>query len=105
MLLRLVANIRALTGRVFEFSTIAVRNRIHAELLRLARRSQKGERSVVISPIPTHSDIASRVSTHREAVTREFNELARLGIVERQGNTLVIRDIGELERMVETGSA
>jgi CRP-like cAMP-binding protein len=104
MLLRLVANIRALTGRVFEFSTLAVRNRIHAELLRLARRSHRGERSVVISPIPTHSDIASRVSTHREAVTREFNELARLGVVERQGNTLVIRDIGELERMVETGS-
>jgi hypothetical protein len=38
-------------------------------------------------------------------VTREFNELARLGVVERQGSTLVIRDIGELERMVETGGA
>ena len=104
MLKRLVANIRRLTGRVFEFSTLAVRNRIHAELLRLARGSgkavPKGEQSVTITPVPTHSDIASRVSTHREAVTRELNELARNGLIERRGNALVIRDIGELERLV-----
>jgi hypothetical protein len=35
MLRRLAGNVRALTERVFEFSTLAVRNRIHAELLRL----------------------------------------------------------------------
>ena len=37
MLKRLVGNIRRLTARVFEFSTLAVRNRIHAELLRRSR--------------------------------------------------------------------
>lgn len=100
LLRRLVANIRRLTGRVVEFSTLAVRNRIHAELLRIARHSGKGERSVTITPTPTHFDIASRVSTHREAVTRELNELARSGLIERQGNALVIRDIEELERLV-----
>ena len=99
LLRRLVANIRRLTGRVVEFSTLAVRNRIHAELLRIARHSGKGE-PITITPTPTHSDIASRVSTHREAVTRELNELARSGLIERRGDTLVIRDIGELERLV-----
>ena len=32
----LVRNVRSLTKRVYEFSTLAVNNRIHAELLRLA---------------------------------------------------------------------
>jgi CRP/FNR family transcriptional regulator, cyclic AMP receptor protein len=104
MLKRLVANIRRLTARVFEFSTLAVRNRIHAELLRLARSSCKdepgGAQSVTITPVPTHSDIASRVSTHREAVTRELNELARIGMIERRGNDLIVRNIQELERLV-----
>jgi CRP/FNR family transcriptional regulator, cyclic AMP receptor protein len=36
LLPRLVRTIRALTTRVYEFSTLAVKNRIHAELLRLA---------------------------------------------------------------------
>ena len=66
----------------------------------------KDDRSVVITPVPTHSDIASRVSTHREAVTRELNDLVRIGLLELpQGNDLVIRDMAELERLVAEGDA
>jgi CRP/FNR family cyclic AMP-dependent transcriptional regulator len=103
LLKRLVGNIRRLTGRVFEFSTLAVRNRIHAELLRLARASGADGPSATITPVPTHSDIASRVSTHREAVTRELNELSRNGVIERAGNGLVVRDMRQLERLVAEG--
>jgi CRP/FNR family transcriptional regulator, cyclic AMP receptor protein len=100
MLRRLTSNVRALTERVFEFSTLAVRNRIHAELLRLARQNDKGMRSVKITPMLTHAELASRLSTHREAVTRELTELARLGLIERKGNDLVIPDVEALERLV-----
>jgi CRP/FNR family transcriptional regulator, cyclic AMP receptor protein len=100
MLRRLASNVRALTERVFEFSTLAVRNRIHAELLRLARQSDRGARPLTIAPMPTHAELASRLSTHREAVTREFAELGRLGLIERSGNDLVIPDIEALERLV-----
>ena len=34
---RLTRQIRTLTERVFEFSTLAVKHRVHAELLRMAR--------------------------------------------------------------------
>jgi len=98
---RLTAQVRALTERVFEFSTMAVKNRIHAELLRLARGHMEGQNRAVIEPAPTHADIASRVSTHREAVTRELNALDQAGLIERQQRTLVITDVARLDQMVE----
>jgi len=100
ILKRLVGSVRMLSERVLEFSTLAVRNRIHAELLRLARGSGGAGQTATITPLPTHAEIASRVSTHREAVTRELNELARIGLVERQSQSLLIRDVPKLERML-----
>ena len=98
----LVGLVRALSERVFEFSTFAVKNRIHAELLRLAREaSGHNSGAVLISPAPTHAEIASRISTHREAVSRELNELIRAGLVERCSGSLIIRDIERLARLVE----
>ena len=98
---RLVRLVRALSDRVYEFSTLAVRNRIHAELLRLGRDHMSATNTARIDPAPTHAEIASRIATHREAVTRELNELARDGLVERQGHALVIRDVARLARMVD----
>jgi CRP-like cAMP-binding protein len=100
MLPQLVTKIRALTTRVYEFSTLAVNNRIQAELLRLANLAPKDGKSARIIPAPTHVEIASRVSTHREAVTRELNRLSRIGIAERQGSALVIKDVDRLAEMV-----
>jgi CRP-like cAMP-binding protein len=97
---RLARLVRLLSERVFEFSTLAVRNRIHAELLRLARDNMRDENTAVIAPAPTHADIASRVSTHREAVTREFNDLGNEGLIARGRGELVINDVARLETMV-----
>jgi len=100
MLPQLVMKIRALTTRVYEFSTLAVSNRIHAELLRLANLAVRNHKSARIAPPPTHTEIASRVSTHREAVTRELNRLSRIGLIEREKNALLIKDIKRLAAMV-----
>ena len=69
VLKELTKMVRGLAERVVEFSTLGVKNRIHAELLRLAHKHSQDENRAVISPTPTHADIASRVSTTREAVT------------------------------------
>lgn len=100
LLNHLVSTVRSLSERIFEFSTLAVKNRIHSELLRLARESDRQGNTARISPAPTHADIASRISTHREAVTRELNELTKSGLIRRDGRTLIISDLAELERMV-----
>jgi CRP/FNR family transcriptional regulator, cyclic AMP receptor protein len=104
LLPQLVKKIRALTMRVYEFSTLAVKNRIQAELLRLARLASGDGKCARIAPAPTHIEIASRVATHREAVTRELNRLARMGLIERASGALVVKDIERLAEFVHTAT-
>lgn len=98
---RLTALIRLLSERVFEFSTLGVRNRIHAELLRLAKEHPQEDNRAEINPAPKHAEIASRISTHREAVTRELNHLEHAGLIERPSGAIVIRDMARLAEMVK----
>jgi CRP/FNR family transcriptional regulator, cyclic AMP receptor protein len=101
----LVGLLRALTSRIVEFSTLAVKNRVHSELLRMARESRDGNNAYIISPAPTHSEIAQRISTHREAVSREISRLKQRGIIERRGRVLAVRDVEQLQRMVDEASS
>ena len=95
-----VAIVRRLSERVFEFSTLAVQNRIHAELLRLARGVSQEQTQVTLSPAPSLSDIADRISTHREAVSRELSRLTAIGLLRRERGNLVITDVDKLFELV-----
>ena len=97
----LVRQLRTLTERVFEFSALGAKNRLHAELLRLAREHMRDDNSAAISPIPTHTEIGQRITSHREAVTRELSAMARTGLVTREGSVLVVPDVARLERLVK----
>ncbi len=101
VLKRLTSMVRSLSDRVVELSTLGVANRIHAELLRLARHQGADGNTVTIRPAPTHAELASRVSTQREAVTKEIGRLVRRGIVARGRGALRIKDVARLEKMVE----
>lgn len=95
----LTKQVRRLCQRVYEHAACPVKQRIRAELIRLAAENEIEGNTAVISPVPTHAEIASRVSTHREAVTRELNELEQAGIIERTKGKLIIRDMDRLARM------
>jgi predicted transcriptional regulator len=56
---------------------------------------------VLIRPAPTNSELASRVGTHREAVSRELTRMLRTGMIERRNGTLLIKDIGMLAALVQ----
>jgi CRP-like cAMP-binding protein len=100
VLRHLTAEVRRLSERVLEFSTLAVQNRIDAELLRLAAATRQQQGQALLSPAPSLSDIADRISTHREAVSRELSRLGSLGLLRREGSDLRITDIARLERLV-----
>jgi CRP/FNR family transcriptional regulator, cyclic AMP receptor protein len=100
LMLRMTRMIRGLSERVVEFSTLGVQDRIRAELLRLARKSSPGQNTAVIFPVPTHTEFANRISTHREAVTRELSNLCRAGLLERQDCSLIVRDVEKLSMIV-----
>jgi CRP-like cAMP-binding protein len=92
--------VRRLSERVIDLSTLGVQNRIHAEILRLARAAGISRNTARIDPAPKHADIASQVSTYREQVTRELSALARAGVLGKNAGALVVRDVGKLEKMV-----
>jgi CRP/FNR family cyclic AMP-dependent transcriptional regulator len=103
LLALLCGQIRMLSTRVNEFTTLDVRHRIYAELLRLSRREGDGIQAV-ISPPPVHAELAARVSTRREAVARELKALERAGLLERRRGALVLVDSARLQGMIDTAA-
>ena len=100
MLRHLVGIVRTLTDRVVEFSTLPVKTRLHVELLRMAHDNMRSQNSAVVLPAPTHAEIANRVSSVREAVSREMAKLSHSGIIARHSDALLINDIGRLHQLV-----
>jgi CRP-like cAMP-binding protein len=93
--------VRRLSARVIDLSTLGVHQRLHAELLRLARDAGvKGNRAR-IEPAPKHADLASQVSTYREQITRELSVLAKAKVLGKDGRALVVLDVARLQKMVE----
>ena len=93
--------VRISTDRIMDLTTLGANNRVHAELLRLAKPGMMDDNTARISPIPIHGDIASRVSTTRETVARVFSDLSREGILQRDRDTLIILNVDALTDIVE----
>ena len=102
VLQRLTGLVRLYSQRLYEMRTLDVQSRIRAELVRLAEDTLGDDNTATISPLPTSADIAARVNTRREAVSRELASLTRRGLIERQQKSLRIRDFAGLNRLVES---
>lgn len=96
----LVAKARLMSDRVTAFGALAARQRLHQELVRLARLKVGDAKSALIE-MPTHQEIANRIASHREAVTRELNHLEELGILTARRGSVEIHDLGRLAQMIE----
>ena len=93
---RLAGMVRFLVDRVYQYGALDVSSRIRMEILRLAEENQFEENKVSIRNFPTHREIASRINTHREAVTRELNDLTRAGIIKQDKRILTVLDLSKL---------
>jgi CRP-like cAMP-binding protein len=96
---QLAGRVRNLTEKVFEMATMPVSHRLQNELARLAVNAGINKDRCVIPHVPTHADLAARIGTHREAVTRELGLLASEGIVTQTGRTLTINSIERLQAL------
>ncbi|SDP69866.1 Crp/Fnr family transcriptional regulator [Phyllobacterium sp. OV277] len=101
LLISLVSLVRALTDRVNETSALNMKHRLMAELLRLSRPSATSKGSYIISPPPTHAELAARIGSHREAVTRELNQLSRLGLISRYRGAISLQDRDRLQQTLD----
>jgi CRP-like cAMP-binding protein len=80
IMVNLAGMVRNSTERIIDLSTLGANNRVHAELLRRAKVDGVEENGVIsLSPVPVHSDMASRAGATRETVAWVLNDLARGG--------------------------
>jgi CRP/FNR family transcriptional regulator, cyclic AMP receptor protein len=101
VLQRLTRLVRSLSERVIDISTLGVQHRIHVELLRLAHEAGVANNRARIDPAPKHADLAGRVSTNREQVSREMSALQQAGMLSKDGRALLVNDVQQLARTVE----
>ena len=97
---RLASMIRFLIDRVYQYGALDVKDRVRMEVLRLARENMSNEDTADITNFPTHQEIANRVNTHREAVTRELNELTRMGLIEQNRRVLTVKTVAGLTELL-----
>ena len=97
---QLAARVRNLTEKTFELANLSVSSRIQSELLRIAREVSGDGETAIIAEFPTHAELAARVGTHREAVTRELGLLAKEDIVSQSGRTLHILSLASLQNIL-----
>jgi CRP-like cAMP-binding protein len=98
---RMASGLRRLTDKVFELTALNVSGRIHCELLRLAAGGERSNGRIVVDPAPNHQELADRVGTNREAVTREMGFLSKQKIIEYKRRKLVILDLTALQRATQ----
>lgn len=85
---------RRLTNRLFEYHAYDVRGRVYLELLRLDESADDG--GIVI----TDRDMASRVGTTRENVSRIHGSLREQGLLERSGSRVKVLDRDRLQALL-----
>ncbi|WP_176399662.1 Crp/Fnr family transcriptional regulator [Novosphingobium sp. B 225] len=99
---QLAQRVRNLTDRAFELATLPVASRVQAELLRLALEvAEPGADSADIRPMPTHAELAARIGTSREAVSRELGLLGQDGLLQQRGRQLHIASLSALRNQYE----
>jgi len=99
LLARLARRVRGLTEKVFELAALNVQSRLYCELLRMAHGMALNGLDAV-DPAPTHNELANRIGSHREAVTREMKALADDGIIRSGRRRLEFLDVAKLEDRV-----
>ncbi len=96
----LVGKLRDLTHKVSDFNTLNADDRIRGEILAIAKKHADGRDSFVVERPPTQLEIASQIFSNRETVAREMGRMRNLGLIARDGRSLAIRSLKQLESYV-----
>lgn len=86
----LAARLDYMTRRLVEAFTLSAKGRVCAELARLSNIIGMEPEKSIIRPSPVFVELAQRVNSTRETVSRTVSELQKKGIVSREPGALVI---------------
>lgn len=99
----LVALIRSLNERLAEHSFLQAKHRLYSELLRLSKVRVANKDHRIVSPPPTQREIAERIGSRREVVSRELNALEKQGHIEKTRGGIIIINVQELQNRISKG--
>ena len=102
VLYRIVKIVRNQMQRVSEFAFFSVNQRVRLELIRMAGELESAEDSIEFKSVPTHTEIALRIGTHREAVNRELRSLHTKGLITWDRGKHIIHDVSALIKYAES---
>lgn len=88
----LASRLEVASQKFYELVSYSVPLRVRSEILKLCERSETRDNAIEITPIPNFSELARRINTDRENVSREISYLSRIGVLKKTKTSLVILD-------------
>jgi CRP-like cAMP-binding protein len=97
------ARLRRLVGIIEELSFTTVRHRLIALLVRAGNAEQNRDGDAVTVTLPANnSELAARIGTVRELVSRNRSRLQSEGLIQIDNRTILIPSFGALEAELDT---
>lgn len=97
----LARRFEAVTLRLAEALTLSAKGRICAELMRMSNPIGISPGKYVIRPNPVFVDMALRVNSTRETVSRTISDLQKEDIISRQAGAIVIERPNDLKALIK----
>ena len=97
----LAARLDVMTSQLIEAFTLSARGRVCAELARLSNIIGIMPEKHIIRPNPIFVDIAQRINSTRETVSRTVSELQKKGIIDREPGALIINSPERLKAAIQ----
>lgn len=94
----LAGRLDMMMSRLIEALTLSAKGRVCAELLRLSRPIGINPDMSVIRPNPVFIDMALRINSRRETVSRAISDLQKDGIIKREAGAIIIKDPSALQK-------
>jgi CRP/FNR family transcriptional regulator len=97
----LAHRLRHLSGLVEELSFATVRDRLAAHLIRLAENSGRTtKRGIEFDLAENNEELAARLGTVRELISRNLGRLHGEGLIEIRRRTVTIPDLPKLKQQI-----
>lgn len=97
----LAVRLDMMTRRLVEAYTLSAKGRVCAELARLSNVIGIMPEKNIIRPNPVFVDLAMRVNSTRETVSRTVSELQKKGIISRETGALIIEKPDRLKAAIQ----
>jgi CRP/FNR family transcriptional regulator len=94
--------LRNLVGIIEELSFATVRSRLASLLVRFAQTGRKTAAGIEFNLPVSNQELAARIGTVRELVSRNLSRLQAAGIIRLEGRTVVIPNLKALEQEIES---